>query len=132
MLVKAGQDPEVEDTYGQTPLHLAALRGNLDAAEYLVVEVGPHTCFLAYDIILLVSPTTIIQYHVRVIMFYAHGHTLNYLIAFALDRVFFFLGGVTLQYALCVRGYDTSSLRQVLHLPSNMAFVSVPVPVVLF
>lgn len=40
MLVKAGQDPEVEDTYGQTPLHLASLRGNLDAAEYLVIEVG--------------------------------------------------------------------------------------------
>lgn len=39
MLVKAGQDPETEDVYGQTPLHLAALRGNRDAAEYLVIEV---------------------------------------------------------------------------------------------
>lgn len=39
MLVKAGQDPESEDVYGQTPLHLAALRGNRDAAEYLVIEV---------------------------------------------------------------------------------------------
>lgn len=39
MLVKGGQDPEVEDSYGQTALHLAALRGNLEAAEYLVMEV---------------------------------------------------------------------------------------------
>lgn len=39
MLVKAGQDPEEEDVFGQTPLHLAALRGNRDAAEYLVIEV---------------------------------------------------------------------------------------------
>lgn len=39
MLVKGGQDPEVEDSYGQTPLHLASLRGNLEAAEYLVMEV---------------------------------------------------------------------------------------------
>lgn len=40
MLVKAGQDPEGEDMYGQTPLHLAALRGNKDAAEFLVIEVS--------------------------------------------------------------------------------------------
>lgn len=40
MLVKAGQDPEGEDVYGQTPLHLAALRGNRDSAEYLVIEVN--------------------------------------------------------------------------------------------
>lgn len=39
MLVKAGQDPELEDSYGQTPLHLAALRGNMDAAEFLIMEV---------------------------------------------------------------------------------------------
>lgn len=39
MLVKEGQDPEVEDVYGQTPLHLASLRGNVDVAEYLIVEV---------------------------------------------------------------------------------------------
>lgn len=39
MLVKEGQDPEVEDVYGQTPLHLASLRGNVDVAEYLIIEV---------------------------------------------------------------------------------------------
>lgn len=44
MLVKAGQDPEGEDVYGQTPLHLAALRGNRDAAEYLVFEVRQAVC----------------------------------------------------------------------------------------
>ncbi|CAN0193838.1 unnamed protein product, partial [Hapterophycus canaliculatus] len=28
------------DMYGQTPLHLAALRGNKEAAEFLVIEVS--------------------------------------------------------------------------------------------
>ena len=45
MLVKEGQDTEVEDVYGQTPLHLASLRGNVDVAEYLVVEVRQQFAF---------------------------------------------------------------------------------------
>ena len=48
MLVKEGQDPEVEDVYGQTPLHLASLRGNVDVAEYLIIEVRQlPACLLA-------------------------------------------------------------------------------------
>ncbi|CAN0565856.1 unnamed protein product, partial [Ectocarpus sp. 12 AP-2014] len=34
----------MKDVYGQTPLHLAALRGNRDAAEYLVFEVRQAVC----------------------------------------------------------------------------------------
>jgi hypothetical protein len=39
MLIKmTHQGVNTRDAYGQAPLHLAALRGNLDAVEYLVLE----------------------------------------------------------------------------------------------
>jgi ankyrin repeat protein len=38
MLIKMGQNVNVRDAHGQAPLHLASLRGNLDAVEYLVLE----------------------------------------------------------------------------------------------
>jgi ankyrin repeat protein len=46
MLIKmTHQGVNTRDAYGQAPLHLAALRGNLDAVEYLVLEakVSSHT-----------------------------------------------------------------------------------------
>ncbi|CAN0004941.1 unnamed protein product, partial [Phaeothamnion confervicola] len=44
MLIQMGMSVNDRDAYGQTPLHLASLRGNLDTVEYLVLEAKTDVC----------------------------------------------------------------------------------------
>jgi Ankyrin repeats (many copies) len=62
MLIKmTHQGVNTRDAYGQAPLHLAALRGNLDAVEYLVLEakVSSHSYYASF--VCIYSPVHILQ-----------------------------------------------------------------------
>ncbi len=39
-LIRLQMPVEFKDSYGQTPLHLASLQGNLDSVEYLVLQAN--------------------------------------------------------------------------------------------
>ncbi len=39
-LIRLEMPVEAADSYGQTPLHLASLRGHLDTVEYLVLQAS--------------------------------------------------------------------------------------------
>lgn len=43
LLLLSKPQPDDVDGYGQTPLHLAALRGNLPVVEYLVLDADSQT-----------------------------------------------------------------------------------------